>query len=250
MKKFEKMMSIVCMAGLLFCFTASGSSGGNQNTGGQPETPEATISAPEETGKSPDSEAVEQTTDQDAETMEPADTGEETGEETNGEAGKVLVAYFSATGTTKALAEYAADALGADLYEIVPEEPYTDEDLNYSDRNTRATVEQNDKNARPAIAGSVENMEQYEIVFLGYPIWWGEAPRIVDTFMESYEFGGKTIVPFCTSGSSGIGSSATNLHGLCTDDVTWLDGARLGSSSSREDIAEWINSLGLDVEAE
>lgn len=249
MKKFEKMMSIVCMAGLLFCFTACGSSGGNQNTGGQPETPEATILAPEETDKSPDSEAVEQTTDQDAETMEPADTGEETGEETNKEAGKVLVAYFSATGTTKALAEYAADALEADLYEIVPEEPYTDEDLNYSDRNTRATVEQNDKNARPAITGSVENMEQYEIVFLGYPIWWGEAPRIVDTFMESYEFGGKTIVPFCTSGSSGIGSSATNLHGLCTDDVTWLDGARLGSSSSREDIVEWINSLGLDVEA-
>ncbi len=250
MKKFEKMMSTVCMAGLLFCFTACGSSGGNQNTGGQPETPKATISAPEETDKSPDSEAVEQTTDQDAEIMEPVDTGEEIGEETNKEAGKVLVAYFSATGTTKALAEYAADALGADLYEIVPEEPYTDEDLNYSDRNTRATVEQNDKNARPAITSSVENMEQYEIVFLGYPIWWGEAPRIVDTFMESYEFGGKTIVPFCTSGSSGIGSSATNLHGLCTDDVTWLDGVRLGSSSSREDIAEWINSLGLDVEAE
>lgn len=169
MKKFEKMMSIVCMAGLLFCFTACGSSGGNQNTGGQPETPKATISAPEETDKSPDSEAVEQTINQDAETMEPADTGEETGEETNKEAGKVLVAYFSATGTTKALAEYAADALGADLYEIVPEEPYTGEDLNYSDRNTRATVEQNDKNARPAITGSVENMEQYEIVFLGYP---------------------------------------------------------------------------------
>lgn len=250
MKKFEKMMSMVCMAGLLFCFTACGSSGGNQNTGGQPETPKATISVPEETDKSPDSEAVEQTTDQDAEIMEPADTGEETDEETNKEAGKVLVAYFSATGTTKALAEYAADALGADLYEIVPEEPYTDEDLNYSDRNTRATVEQNDKNARPAIIGRVENMEQYEIVFLGYPIWWGEAPRIVDTFMESYEFGGKTIVPFCTSGSSGIGSSATNLHGLCMDDVTWLDGARLGSSSSREDIAEWINSLGLNVEAE
>lgn len=115
MRKFQKMMSIVCMIGLLFCFTACGSSDGNQNTGGQPETPEATVSAPEETDKSPDSEAVEQTIDQDAEIMEPADTGEETGEETSEEAGKVLVAYFSATGTTKALAEYAADALEADL---------------------------------------------------------------------------------------------------------------------------------------
>lgn len=120
--------------------------------------------------------------------------------------------------------------------------------MNYSDSSTRATAEQNDKNARPAISGSVENMDQYEIIFLGFPIWWGEAPRIVDTFMESYEFGGKTIVPFCTSGGSGIGSSVANLRGLCGDDVTWLDGARLGGSFSREDIAEWIGSLGLDME--
>ena len=240
MKKFQKMMSIVCMMGLLSCFTACGSSGGNQNTGGQLKTPETIVSTQEETDKNSDADIVGHATGQDGETMEPADMEEETS--------KVLVAYFSATGTTKALAEYAADALGADLYEIVPKEPYTDEDLNYSDRNTRATVEQNDKNARPAISGSVENMGKYEIVFLGYPIWWGEAPRVVATFMESYEFGGKTIVPFCTSGSSGIGSSATNLHGLCGNDVAWLDGARLGSSSSREEIVEWINSLGLDVE--
>ncbi|PXX54274.1 flavodoxin-like protein [Hungatella effluvii] len=249
MKKFQKMMSIVCMIGMLLSFTACGSSGGSQSTGGQPETPEEAVSTQEETDKNSDTEAVEQTTDQDTEVAEPADTEDESGEETSEESSKVLVAYFSATGTTKALAEYAADALGADLYEIVPEEPYTDEDLNYSDSSTRATVEQNDKTVRPAISGSVENMDQYEIVFLGYPIWWGEAPRIVDTFMESYEFGGKTIVPFCTSGSSGIGSSAANLHDLCGDDVTWLDGVRLGSSSSREDIVEWINSLGLNVEA-
>lgn len=238
MRKFQKMMSIVCMIGLLLSFTACGSSGGSQSTGGQPETPEEAVSTQEETDKNSDTEVVE-----------PEDTEDESGEDTSEGSGKVLVAYFSATGTTKALAEYAADALGADLYEIVPEEPYTDEDLNYSDSSTRATVEQNDKTVRPAISGSVENMDQYEIVFLGYPIWWGEAPRIVDTFMESYEFSGKTIVPFCTSGSSGIGSSATNLHSLCGDDVTWLDGTRLGSSSSCEDMVEWINSLGLNVEA-
>lgn len=238
MKIFQKMMSIVCMIGLLFSFTACGSSGGSQSAGGQPEVSEEAVSTQEETDKNSDTEVVE-----------PADTEDESGEETSEESGKVLVAYFSATGTTKALAEYAADALGADLYEIVPEEPYTDEDLDYSDSSTRATMEQNDKTVRPAISGSVENMDQYEIVFLGYPIWWGEAPRIVDTFMESYEFSGKTIVPFCTSGSSGIGSSAANLHSLCGDDVTWLDGARLRSSSSREDMVEWIGSLGLDVEA-
>ena len=238
MKIFQKMMSIVCMIGLLLSFTACGSSGGSQSAGGQPEVSEEAVSTQEETDKNSDTEVVE-----------PEDTEDESGEETSQGSGKVLVAYFSATGTTKALAEYAADALGADLYEIVSEEPYTNEDLNYSDSSTRATVEQNNKTVRPAISGSVENMDQYEIVFLGYPIWWGEAPRIVDTFMESYEFGGKTIVPFCTSGSSGIGSSAANLRDLCGDDVTWLDGIRLGSSSSREDIVEWINSLGLNVEA-
>lgn len=158
----------------------------------------------------------------------------------------VLVAYFSATNTTKGIAEYAADVLGADLYEIVPQEPYTDDDLNYSDNNSRTTIEMNDPSARPAISGSVENMEQYDIVFIGYPIWWGDAPRIISTFMESYDFSGKTIVPFCTSGSSGIGSSAANLEKL-TDGAQWLAGQRLDGSSSRNEVAEWINSLGLDA---
>mgnify|MGYP000027398406 FL=1 len=112
---------------------------------------------------------------------------------------KVLVAYFSATGTTKGVAVHIANGLNADIYEIVPEEPYTDADLDYNDNNSRTTIEMNDPDARPAISGSVENMEQYDIVFIGYPIWWGEAPRIVSTFVESYDFSGKTIVPFCTS---------------------------------------------------
>lgn len=160
---------------------------------------------------------------------------------------KILVAYFSATGTTKTLAEYTADALDADLYEIIPENPYTDDDLNYNDNHSRSTIEQNDSSTRPTISGSVENMEQYEIVFLAFPIWWGEEPRIIDTFIESYDFSGKTIVPFCTSGGSGFGSSGRNLQALSTGDATWLDGERLRSSSSREDIVDWINGLGLDV---
>lgn len=247
MKKVRKMIGIVCMMAMLVCLTACGSSNGSQETDGKTNTsdaPETTVSQQEETDESLDTGAEEPIVEQDAPVAEPADT-EETGEENS----KVLVAYFSATGTTKTLAEYAADAMGADLYEIVPEEPYTDDDLNYSDRNTRATVEQNDKNVRPAISGSVENMEQYEIVFLAFPIWWGEEPRIMDTFVEAYDFSGKTVVPFCTSGGSGIGSSGENMQSLSTGDATWLDGERLSSSASREDMVDWINGLGLDVEA-
>jgi len=160
---------------------------------------------------------------------------------------KVLVAYFSATGTTKGAAEHIANGLRADLYEIVPEEPYTDADLNYNDDDSRTTIEMNDPDARPAISGSVENMEQYDIVFIGYPIWWGEAPKIVSTFVESYDFSGKTIVPFCTSGSSGIGSSAANLEGL-TSDARWLSGKRLSGSDSQDTVMEWVNRFGLSFE--
>lgn len=158
---------------------------------------------------------------------------------------KVLVAYFSATNTTQGIAEHIANGLNADIYEIVPEESYTDADLNYNDNNSRTTIEMNDPDARPAISGSVEDMEQYDIVFIGYPIWWGEAPRIVSTFVESYDFSGKTIVPFCTSGGSGVGSSATNLEQL-TDGADWLPGKRLNGSDSQDTVMEWVNGLGLD----
>lgn len=180
-----------------------------------------------------------------------ADTSEEEGQDAEADAtgSTVLVAYFSATGTTEGVATELADILGADLYEIVPEEPYTDADLNYNDDSSRSTIEMDDPDVRPAISGSVENMDQYETVFVGYPIWWGDAPRIMSTFMESYDFAGKTIVPFCTSGGSGIGSSASNLEAL-TEGATWLSGTRLNSGASREDITEWVNGLGLEITAE
>lgn len=162
---------------------------------------------------------------------------------------KILVAYFSATNTTEGVAEQIADSLSADIYEIIPEQPYTDADLDYHDDNSRSTIEMNDPSARPAISGSAEDMEQYSIVFIGYPIWWGEAPRIVSTFMESYDFSGKTIVPFCTSGGSGVGSSATNLEAL-TDGATWLSGTRLNGGSAHETIVEWVNGLGLTITAQ
>ena len=159
---------------------------------------------------------------------------------------KVLVAYFSCTGNTQGLAEKIAALLGADLYEIVPEEPYTDADLNYNDSSTRATVEQSDDSARPAISGSVENMTDYGIVFIGYPIWWGQAPKIMYTFVESYDLAGKTVVPFCTSGSSGVGSSATNLK-TAADSANWLEGTRFSASTSESDIEDWFNSLNLGI---
>ena len=168
--------------------------------------------------------------------------------ETPNNGAKVLVAYFSATNTTKPLAEYIADGLNADIYEIVPETPYTSADLNYGNSSSRTSVEMNDPNARPAIAGSVSNMDQYDIVFIGYPIWWGEAPRVVSTFFESYNFNGKTIVPFCTSGSSGIGSSARNLHSL-TNGANWLEGRRFSGGTSRNTMIDWVNSLDLGVTA-
>jgi flavodoxin len=161
---------------------------------------------------------------------------------------KVLVAYFSATNNTRPLAEYVADAAGADLYEITPAVPYTSADLNYNDSSTRATVEQNDASARPAISGSVENMADYDVVFIGYPIWWGQAPRIISTFLESYDLSGKTIIPFCTSGSSGIGSSATNLHSLAPN-ANWLAGQRFSSGTSRDTMVNWVNSMELDIAA-
>lgn len=157
--------------------------------------------------------------------------------------GKTLVAYFSCTNNTENIAKHLEAILDADLYEIVPETPYSAADLNYN-TDCRANQEQNDPTARPAISGSVEHMEQYDTVFLGYPIWWGQAPKILYTFLESYDFSGKTIVPFCTSGSSGIGSSATNLHSLA-DGATWLDGRRFSGSAAESDVKAWVDGLDL-----
>ena len=157
--------------------------------------------------------------------------------------GKTLVAYFSATNTTRPLAEYAADILSADLYEIVPENPYTEADLAYY-TNGRADREQNDSSARPAISGGVESMADYDVIFLGYPIWHGQAPRIISTFLESYDFTGKTIIPFCTSHSSGIGSSDTNLHTLASG-ASWLAGRRFAGGTSRSTVEDWISGLAL-----
>ena len=161
------------------------------------------------------------------------------------EADQTLVVYFSATGNTKPLAEAMAEILQADLYEIVPAEPYTTEDLNYNDNDSRSSLEMNDETSRPALAETVENFEDYSIVVLAYLIWWGQAPRIVSTFVESVDFTGKIVIPFCTSGSSGIGSSAVDLQAQAGNKGTWLEGRRFAAGTSREELADWIDSLAL-----
>ncbi len=155
-----------------------------------------------------------------------------------------LIVYFSATGNTESLANTIARLTGADMYEIVPEDPYTDEDLNYSNDDCRANQEMNDPDARPAIAGSVENMDEYDTILLGYPIWWGTMPRIINTFLDSYDLSGKTIMPFCTSGSSGITSSVTTLRSICAySNVT--DGFRGTASTSESAVLNWLETNGF-----
>ena len=153
-----------------------------------------------------------------------------------------LVVYFSCTGTTKGVAEKLAKVTDADLYEIVPAEPYTEEDLNYNDRSTRATTEQDNPETRPEIDGEELDLTGYKTVYLGYPIWWGKEPRILCTFVESYDFTDITVIPFCTSGSSGIGSSGEDLEELAGGG-TWLEGARHSGTISEEELKEWVDSL-------
>jgi len=154
----------------------------------------------------------------------------------------VLVVVFSATGTTKGVAEKIAAIEDADLYEILAAEPYSDADLNWNDRNSRSTKEQNDPSVRPAIASEAIDLSGYERIYIGYPIWWGEEPRILDTFVESYDFGTITMIPFCTSASSGMGRSGKNLADNATGG-NWLDGKRFPGSVSESDLMNWISGL-------
>ena len=154
----------------------------------------------------------------------------------------VLVAYFSATGTTKGVAEKIASITGGDLYEILAAQPYTEDDLNYNDDSSRSTTEQNDKNVRPEIGSEDISLEGYTTIYLGFPIWWGEEPRILDTFVEKYSFEGITVIPFCTSGGSGIGRSGPNMEALAGSG-TWLEGERFSGSVSEADLQSWIDGL-------
>lgn len=157
-------------------------------------------------------------------------------------ANKTLVAVFSASGVTKRVGEEIARIAGADFYEIVPEEIYTSADLDWMNKKSRSSVEMNDSSARPEIAGDALNMASYDTVIVGFPIWWGVAPRIIDTFLESYDFSGKKIIPFCTSGGSGVGRSDAALHKDVSDDVKWAKGKQINRPNEAE-IRHWLDEV-------
>ena len=157
---------------------------------------------------------------------------------------KTLVAYFSASGETAKLAKTIADVTGGDLFEIRPEQRYTSADLNWNDKHSRSTVEMNNEKSRPSIASHVVNMAQYDTVFVGFPIWWYQAPRIIETFLESYDFSGKTVIPFATSGGSSMGKTAEILKASCPG-AKVDSGRRMGSRESAASVQKWVESLHI-----
>lgn len=241
MKIKMKKITAILLASLMVLSLAA-CAGGGESVGNSGDT-EPQQSGTENVQMPEESQTQEQTSESDI-TQESNTNSSASEPASEPEGSKILVAYFSATNNTEGVAQKLADELGADLYEIVPEQPYTDEDLDYGNSESRSSVEMNDPSARPAISGSVENMEQYDVVLIGYPIWWGEAPRIMSTFMESYDFSGKTLAAFCTSASSGFGSSDSALREAAGNAV-WLDGQRFSAGASAEDVMEWADGLGI-----
>ena len=154
---------------------------------------------------------------------------------------KKLVAYFSAQGNTRKAAERLAKAVGADLFEIKPETPYTSADLNWNDKHSRSTVEMKDKSSRPKIAEKLDNMSDYDTVFVGFPIWWYVAPTIINTFLESYDFSGKTLISFATSGGSGMGKTLDGLKAVCPE-ANWKEG-KLVNGMNEAALAKWAENL-------
>lgn len=156
---------------------------------------------------------------------------------------KTLVAYFSASGVTAAAAKKLAEAIGADLYEIKPEVPYTKADLDWMDKKARSTIEMNDPSSRPAIAGKLDNLDAYSTIFVGFPIWWYVAPTIINTFLESYDLTGKKIVPFATSGGSGMGKTNERLQPSCLG-AELLEGRMLNGAVSAAELKRWADQIG------
>ena len=155
---------------------------------------------------------------------------------------KILVAVFSASGVTKKVGEEIARIAGADFFEIVPKEIYTDDDLNWMNKQSRSSIEMNDLSSRPKIADTVSDMASYDKVIIGFPIWWGVAPRIVETFLESYDLSGKTVIPFCTSGGSGVGRSDEELHKNVNGDVKWEKGTQINRPDETA-IKKWLEKV-------
>ena len=182
-----------------------------------------------------------------ASSSEPAVSSSEPSEsEPETQTGKTLVVYYSASGNTKRVAEDIAEAVSADLFEIVPTEVYTSDDLNWTNADSRVSREHDDESLRdvPLTTTEVPDWDSYDTVFIGYPIWWGQTPKIVYTFLENYDLSGKTVIPFATSGGSGMGGEDI-LKAACSKDTKWLPGKRLSSRESAASVQKWVESLGL-----
>ncbi len=218
MNRYRKVIVlIVALMMILLCGCAT------DNSGKQTENTKPEVSETEDNTKNTEDVSA------------PADNAE-------AETGKTLVVYFSASGTTKGVAEKIASITGGDLYEILAAQPYTSADLNWHDSQSRTTHEQNDSSARPEISSETVDLSAYSVIYVGYPIWWGEEPRIMDTFVEKYDFSGKTVIPFCTSSSSGIGRSGQNLADNAKSG-NWLSGRRFAGSVSESELKNWIDGL-------
>lgn len=262
MKKWIALLLGVVMTVSLAGCGSTGSAASMQESSAQAEsTQEASEESSAAAGGTSEAESVQETdaaqettetasgteeTTAAGESTEASETGTESGTDSASAEGRTLVVYYSATGNTEAVANYIAQATGGDLFELEPVDPYTDEDLNWTDENSRVVYEHDNEDARDVelVADTVDNWDEYDTVFIGYPIWWGIAAWPVDTFVEANDFTGKTVIPFCTSSSSDLGESGQLLAEMAgTGD--WQEGMRFRSSASEADVQEWLNGLGL-----
>lgn len=231
------LMSLVMALSLTAC-------GGNENSSSSQVSSAAPESSAAESSASENSSEASSEISSEAPSSSEVSSQVQAGETASGS--NVLVVYYSATGNTAQMAQYIADSTGGDLFEIQPVEPYTDDDLNWTDDNSRVSQEHADESLRDVelVADTVDNWDQYDTVFIGYPIWWGIAAWPVDGFVEANDFSGKTVIPFCTSSSSGLGESGQLLADMAgTGD--WQEGQRFRSGASQEDVQSWIEELGL-----
>lgn len=232
MKKF---MLVFLSFVLIFSLAACGTNSSQNST--EPSSQPESSNAPEANDTS---EAPSETTEHSSDASEETPTDETTG-------GKVLVVYYSASGNTDAVAKVVADAAGGDLFELVPVNPYTSDDLNWTNQDSRVSREHNDESLRVVELEKAvpDNWEDYDTVFVGYPIWWAIAAWPVDGFISANDFTGKTVIPFCTSASSGLGQSG-ELLAEAAGEGNWLEGQRFSSRPSEDTVREWVNSLGLN----
>lgn len=242
MKTSKRILAALLAALTLFSLTACASRTSQTQTPAQSSTTQQP--AQQETPDTTEPEAPAQ----DAEEAQPVEVPTvEQPEDDASQGGKTLVVYYSASGNTAAVAGYIADALGADTFELVPETPYSSDDLNWTVNGSRVNLEHDDESLRDIalVADSVDNWDEYDTVFIGYPIWWAIAAWPVNNFVKNNDFTGKTVIPFCTSSSSDLGQSGELLAEMAgTGD--WLDGQRFRSGASQSDVTDWVNSLGLN----